>query len=222
MCSGIVIWLCLQDGFGIEAGRRCESGEGFFNFKSQLGNEIYQSIINNCSSKKKSRTEPPSLQTDQTPIPAPRKLDGPASHSPVEVSDSTKVVPEYATVNFKTKLPLSDQYSTLTMACMQWDCKKEDQPCHSLGDINPVGTGEAGVYHNWQKAQCPNPPLASVSCSSAGYSYGTHEGVIEELEGSSQSRWSTGTHSQRIRKRLAKLIFKGQAEQQSHSSAGLQ
>lgn len=213
------LWLWLQEGFSIEAGRRCESGEGLFSFKSLLGNEIYQTIIRNCSSMKNSCTEQPSVQTVQTPAPAPRKLaSSPASYSPAEVSDTTKVVPEYATVAFKTKLPTStDQYSMLSVECLQWDGKNEEQLCHSLGDVNLEGAEEAGIYHNWQKAKCPNPPLASASCSSAGNGYGAHDWVNEELEGSSQSRLSTGTHSQRIRKRLAKLIFKGPAEQQSHS-----
>lgn len=215
--------LWLQDGFSIEAGRRSESGEGLFIFKSTLANEIYQTIINKCSLKKNSSTEPASVHTDQPPIAAPRKLTGPASYNPAEVLGTTTVSPEYATVSFKTKLPSStDQFSMLSMECSQWDSKEGDQLCQSLGAVNLESTEEAGIYHNWQKAKCPNPPFTPVPCSSAGNGNDTHEWVSEEPEESRQSRFSPDTHSQRIRKSLAKLIFKSQAARQSNSSASLQ
>lgn len=110
----------------------------------------------------------------------------------------------------------------LSMEASQSDGYEEDQLRHSPGAVNLKCTAEAGIYHNWQKAKCPNPIPASVPCSSAGNAYGTNEWVNEEVEESSQSRFSAGTHSWHIRKRLTKLIFKGQAERQSHSSAGLE
>lgn len=189
-------------------------------FKSPLGSDIYHTIIANCNSQKNSSTEPPSVHTDQTPLVAPRKLAAPPSHSPAEVPGSTNAAPEYASVGFKKKKQFStDQYSMLGMETSQWDSKQEDQPCQSLGAVNLGCSAEAGIYHNWQKAKCPNPPPASVSCSSAGNGYGANDWVSEEPEGS--GRFSTGTHSLRLRKRLAKLIFKGQAAHQPHSSAGL-
>lgn len=216
-------WL-LQDGFSIEAGCRCESGEGVFIFKSPLGNEIYQIIIDNCILKKKSSAEPPGVHTVQTPTAMPGTPTGSSTSSSVRVcADSAKITSEYATVSFKTKqLSPTDQYSLLGMEALQWGGKEEDQLFHSLGTLNLELTKEPGIYYNWQKAKCPNPPLASGSCFSADNGYSTHEWVDEEPEGSSRSRFPTGKRSQHFRERLAKLVYKGQAECKSHSSAGLQ
>lgn len=219
----------MQAGVSIEAGRRCESGEGFFIFESPCGKEIYRSIIDNCNSDRESSSEPPGLHADQSPSPATRRLTGPSSCRPAEASDSPKVFPEYATVAFRGRLPSSAvQNSTVSKEVLEWDGKEEDQLCHSLGAANLESTAEGGIYHNWQKSKCPNPPLASASHSPAdaqcqppaGNGYGLHEWVDGELEGS--SGLSIRGPSQSVKNRLTKLIFKGQRERQFHSSAGLQ
>lgn len=153
----------MQGGFSIEAGRRCESGEGLFIFLSSHGPAICDTIMDNCSQKKKkSSSEQAGVQAEQSPSLVTRSLTAPSSFSRAEAPDNSKAAPEYATVSFVGRQPPA--------------AKQEDHLCRSLGAVNLEGAEEGAVYHNWKKAKCPKPGLA-------GNSYGAQEWFSEEQDG---------------------------------------
>lgn len=200
-----------------------------FIFQSLDAKKIYLSIIDNCSLERKSSYEPPDVRADQSPVRATRRHTASSSCKPARASDKATIASEYATISFRGIKPSSAvQYSTVSKDVSEWDAKEEDQLRHSLGAVNLESTADCSLYHNWQKAKCPNPPLASDSHSPANAQYqppagngcGAQEWVNEELGGDIGP--SIHAPSQGNKNRLTKLIFKGQAERQFHSSAGLQ
>ncbi|KAK1904019.1 Docking protein 3 [Dissostichus eleginoides] len=48
----------VEDGFSIEAGHHCESGEGVFTFLSEHGSQIFQAISDQCSMERRSSSKP--------------------------------------------------------------------------------------------------------------------------------------------------------------------
>ncbi|XP_073342565.1 docking protein 3 [Pagrus major] len=59
----------VEGGFSIEAGRRCDSGEGVFIFLSRHGPQIFQTLLNQCSVKKSSSIQPLSVQRSVIALP---------------------------------------------------------------------------------------------------------------------------------------------------------
>uniref|UniRef100_A0A671VFU0 Docking protein 3-like n=1 Tax=Sparus aurata TaxID=8175 RepID=A0A671VFU0_SPAAU len=59
----------VEGGFSIEAGRRCDSGEGVFIFLSRHGQQIFQTILNECSVKKSASIQPAGVQRSAIALP---------------------------------------------------------------------------------------------------------------------------------------------------------
>ncbi|XP_029917460.1 uncharacterized protein dok3 [Myripristis murdjan] len=105
-----------KGGFSIEAGHRCDSGEGTFTFLSKHASQIYQAIVQQCLVEGKARASPvqsPKLYTRSTSDRSPVQLPTPISRStnspvcsPADVPAHTKdeLAGElYATINHSPK-----------------------------------------------------------------------------------------------------------------------
>lgn len=218
-----------------------------FIFLSEHGPQMYETMRNNCSLERRSCTEPSGGHVDQSSVDvqAPsRRFTSPSPYCPMS-SDNTKVDNEsqYATVNFTAKQPsLVKSYSAQSMEALEWKGEEEDDLCHSLGAVNLDSSGEDNIYHNWQKAKCPKPYPGSVSCATPPMPRYQHKANdcmqpddgaqawvmdgMKETAGSSicaKSKLAPGC----LKNRLAKILFKGQAQRQSpplsaHSSTDSQ
>lgn len=168
------VWL--QGGFCIEAGRRCDSGEGLFTFLTRDGPQIFKAIVKQCSLqkknseksssvKKKSSLEASSLglpptvcQTAATPIYSLVRV-------PPDTGDSS--VCQYSEINFPTEesmkhLGLIQPYLSSSKEEVgeegkeeEEENKDEDDRCHSLEALDQDDT-EHSIYYNLRKT---TPPL---------------------------------------------------------------
>lgn len=219
-----------------------------FIFLSEHGPQIYETVRHNCSLERRSCTEPRGGHADHSSVDVPgssRRFTGPSAYSPVKGSDSTKADYEsnYATVTFSAVQPsFVKSYSTQNMEALGWKGEEEDELCHSLGAVNLDSPEEDNVYHNWRKAKCPKSHPGSVSCATPPMPRYQHkandckqpdysvqawvmDGMKETVDSSiyAQPKEAPGC----LKNRLAKIIFKGQAERQSpplsaHSSTDSQ
>ncbi|XP_072252561.1 docking protein 3 [Leuresthes tenuis] len=159
----------VEGGFSIEAGRRCESGEGVFTFLTQHGPEIFQAIVRQCSVQRKQSVQPLSIHRGSCDM---------SSVVPPVTNNWVASPPVYNPADFHTEIESGSHYSTIIKSSVQnvrhpslikpglssskealgkeADDEDEDERCQSLEGINMDNFMEDGTYCNWRRG---TPPL---------------------------------------------------------------
>ncbi|KAM8848014.1 docking protein 3 isoform 2-T2 [Synchiropus picturatus] len=127
-----------QGGFSIEAGRRCDSGEGVFSFSSKSGPQIFKAITAHCSSAHMSVST-----LDQLPLESP---PGPPSGHPSETEN------EYSTINYSpAESGQEPSFPSVTAKEEEEEEEDEDDWCLSLEAVNLHNVIDPSVYYNLRK-----------------------------------------------------------------------
>ncbi|KAM9356760.1 docking protein 3 [Symphorus nematophorus] len=157
----------VEGGFSIEAGRRCESGEGVFVFLSRHGPQIFQTILEQCSVEKKSPSVRRRSLSDQPVINLPTTTNQPAAppppvYNPVDVSADTEdeSANHYSTINETSllkvnRLSLVTPYLSNSKEAVGEEDEDEAERCHSLEAVNLDNLTEVNIYSNLRRATPP-------------------------------------------------------------------
>ncbi|XP_023257896.1 docking protein 3 isoform X1 [Seriola lalandi dorsalis] len=156
----------VEGGFSIEAGRRCQSGEGVFIFLTKHGSQVFQAILEQCSVEKSSPAQPLSNNrisfSDQSPVflPAPpNRPPAPPVYNPADVAADTEDKSEdhYSTINYTFK-PLSFVKPQLSnskeVVGEEGDVEDEDERCHSLEALS-LDADMDDIYYNVRRFTPP-------------------------------------------------------------------
>ncbi|XP_030001014.1 docking protein 1 isoform X2 [Sphaeramia orbicularis] len=153
----------VEGGFSIEAGRRCESGQGLFIFLSRQSPEIFQFISSQCL-QKKSMMEQLNVHrrslSDQSLVPLPKTTKQPATPpacTPADVSAASEdeSANHYSTIEDSVKCnwsslvraPLSNSREAVGA-----ESEGEDERCQSLEAEDVDNAVEDSIYYNLQRA----------------------------------------------------------------------
>ncbi|KAM3612583.1 uncharacterized protein V6R79_010530 [Siganus canaliculatus] len=152
----------VEGGFSIEAGRRCDSGEGVFIFLSKHRLQIYQTISERCSRGGTSSTPPVSAHrrsfSDQSPADLP--LPSPPVYHSADFAACTKdeLDDHYSTINDAPllslkRLSLVQPFRSNSSEPVMEHQDHMDECCHSL-DLDHLM--QDNVYDNIRR---DTPPL---------------------------------------------------------------
>ncbi|XP_044060399.1 docking protein 1 [Siniperca chuatsi] len=151
----------VEGGFSIEAGRRCESGEGVFIFLSRHGPQVFQAILTQCSVERESSIQPFSVHrrslSDQSPVILPITSNWPSGsvYNPAAVSADPDdgSANHYSTINDTSVLV--KPYLSNSKEAVGDEGKDEDERCHSLENISLNNAMEDNIYYNLRRATPP-------------------------------------------------------------------
>ncbi|XP_029369171.1 docking protein 2, partial [Echeneis naucrates] len=160
-----------EGGFSIEAGRRCQSGEGVFIFLSRHGSHIFQTIIEQCSVEKSLSSGPLNNTrslSDQSPVlpatPANQPA-APAFNNPADVSVDADDDSEshYSTISYTAKPPYTVSPYLSNSKENVWkeggdDDVDEDARCHSLEALS-LDSDMDDMYYNLRRS---TPPMVRL------------------------------------------------------------
>uniref|UniRef100_A0A8C3A2N7 IRS-type PTB domain-containing protein n=1 Tax=Cyclopterus lumpus TaxID=8103 RepID=A0A8C3A2N7_CYCLU len=147
----------VEGGFSIEAGRRCESGEGVFVFLSRHGPQIFQVISKQCSVERESSVQPRRVLRrsfgDLSTVIVPTTTCWPAApplYCPAGASDNTEddyysTINDCPVLNVK-RLSLVEAHLSLG----EGEDEDEDERFYSLD----AGT-EDNIYYKLRRATAP-------------------------------------------------------------------
>ncbi|XP_069027383.1 docking protein 3 [Embiotoca jacksoni] len=156
----------VEGGFSIEAGRRCESGEGVFTFLTRHSPHIYQAIFNQCSVQGQKWVKPVSVHRTSLPdvppvlLPATAKRPaGPPHYSLADVSADTEDDSDdnYATINHISVQNVQQlSHFSSSKEAVGDDVEDNEEQCYSLETLNLADIMDENIYYNLRRA---TPPL---------------------------------------------------------------
>ncbi|XP_067455015.1 docking protein 3 [Thunnus thynnus] len=159
----------VEGGFSIEAGRRCDSGEGRFIFLSLNGPQIFATISRQCSVEKQPAAQSLSVDgrsTCRMSLPnLPSMISqaaGPSDSSPAEADSDDDSDSHYSTIDpsqFNVKQSsLFRPYLTNSKEAVQEESEDEDEEeqYHSVEAFNVDSDMDDSIYYNVARS---TPPL---------------------------------------------------------------
>ncbi|KAM9740460.1 docking protein 3 isoform 2-T2 [Menidia menidia] len=169
----------VEGGFSIEAGRRCESGEGLFTFLTQHGPEIFQAIGRHCSVQREQNVQPVSAHRrscDFSSLVQPVTSDWPAVPpvNPADFHAETESGTLYSTIS---KVPVQTKHPCLikplsgSKEALGEEAEDEDEQCHSLEGINLDNLMAESTYCNFRRATPPPVKRTAKKSSDDIYSH---------------------------------------------------
>uniref|UniRef100_A0A3P9NE77 IRS-type PTB domain-containing protein n=1 Tax=Poecilia reticulata TaxID=8081 RepID=A0A3P9NE77_POERE len=172
----------VEGGFCIEAGRRCDSGEGVFTFLTREGAQIFQALSSQCSLQKKQGARPcgvkkrSSFDASSVALPAAVvQTDAPPIYSLVRVRRDKEdcSASQYSTINRPSEesmrhlCPLQPYlYSSKDeveeesreeeeVEEEEEEAEGEDDRCHSLDAVDEDADTQDSIYYNLRKTTPP-------------------------------------------------------------------
>uniref|UniRef100_A0A3Q3BAD2 Docking protein 3 n=1 Tax=Kryptolebias marmoratus TaxID=37003 RepID=A0A3Q3BAD2_KRYMA len=180
----------VEGGFSIEAGRRCESGEGVFIFLTRHGPQIFQAIAEQCLLKEDAGVQPPRAHRKSLPdvsavaaaLPAPAsQLSVPAAHAYADRDDGDvddRAVGEYYAVNAHAAADsmqhlrnVRPHLSSSSKEDVGEEGEDEDERCLSLED-----GAEERIYYNLRRATLPQVRKTGTDDAGGVYSFASQDG----------------------------------------------
>ncbi|MEQ2298987.1 hypothetical protein AMECASPLE_010859 [Ameca splendens] len=161
----------VEGGFCIEAGRRCDSGEGVFTFLTSAGSQIFQAIARQCSLQNKSSVQASDVKKRSSidtfcsaPPATASQISDPPIYSLVGVRGNTEdsSVSQSSTINVRPQesmkhLCLIQPYLSNSKEEVgeegeeEEEEEDEDDRCHSLEAVNQDNNTEDSIYYNLRR-----------------------------------------------------------------------
>ncbi|XP_030595476.1 docking protein 3 [Archocentrus centrarchus] len=169
----------IEGGFSIEAGRRCESGQGVFIFLTRHGPRIVQTISKHCTVERNSERQGLSAQRslcDLSPATLPAtaySLADPAIYNLADVSADTenKFANDYPIYDDPVQqLSLVKPHPSCSKEAVGEDDDNEKELYHSLEALNLDNVIEDSIYCNVRRGTPPSTRKAELDNSECVYS----------------------------------------------------